>query len=655
MTGQAQAPSFRPLSNRRQTRRPAQRALGTALLGLTLLVTSMAWASGTLASTTGPALSTKIVAACDGVSLRTKAAVSSTRKTVARSGTTVTVAATVTGGTYSAACAGRSVSGNSWYRISAINGKSVSSLYGVSYVYGASKLFRKVTVATTITTACDGVNLRTSASTGGAVKRKLSAAATVVAVARVTGGSYTTDCAGRSASGNTWFRISRIGSQTVSSLYGVSYLYAATSLFTTVAAAPAPTPTPSPTPTPAPSSPAAIFEIGASVTFHGRGWGHGVGLSQYGARGRALAGRSYADILGHYYRGATLGTVANSQIRVLVLDDFRATAAAPLVLSGRGADWTIDGIGTAFPADARVTFSPPTTGTTTWRRLVTSSLGAVLHDSRGPGEMRIRPSISATRIQVDSKPGTYDRYRGVVRVLASGTTVDVVNELPLETYLRGAVPAEMPAGWPAEALKAQSVAARSYAARRLRPGVSHWDVYDDTRTQVYGGSLREHSATNAAISATAGRVVMSGSSIANTVYHSTGGGATEHNENVFVSTTGARTASPVTYLRGSADRSADGTPYDAASPYATWKTATYSQAQLSTWFASDSRTNVGTLAKLDLRNRGVSGRLISVTLIGATGTTKTVSGDVFRSVFNVRKPSADPLFRSNLFGLASLP
>jgi stage II sporulation protein D len=221
--------------------------------------------------------------------------------------------------------------------------------------------------------------------------------------------------------------------------------------------------------------------------------------------------------------------------------------------------------------------------------------------------------------------------------------------------MRGVVPAEMPSGWPAEALEAQTVAARTYAARRLRPGVSTWDVYDDTRSQVYHGSQREATATNNAIVGTAGQVLRSGSAFANTVFHSTGGGATEHNENVFVSSTGAKIAGVVSYLRGSPDRAADGTKYDAGSPWIKWKTATYTRSQLSSWFASDSRTNVGTLVKLDLRNRGVSGRLISVTLIGSTGTSKKVSGDVFRSIVNAKNPAADPLFRGNLFSLAPIP
>ena len=110
----------------------------------------------------------------------------------------------------------------------------------------------------------------------------------------------------------------------------------------------------------------------------------------------------------------------------------------------------------------------------------------------------------------------------------------------------------------------------------------------------------------------------------------------------------------MSYLRGSLDRTADGVPFDLGSPYATWSTGTYSRALLSSWFAGDPRTSVGTLLALDLRNRGVSGRLVSVTLIGSGGR-KTVSGEVFRSVFNARRPSTDPSMRSTLVGTQPIP
>ena len=100
-------------------------------------------------------------------------------------------------------------------------------------------------------------------------------------------------------------------------------------------------------------------------------------------------------------------------------------------------------------------------------------------------------------------------------------------------------------------------------------------------------------ATNAAIAATAGSVLWSGKAIADALFHSTGGAATESNENVYTSASGKRIGKPVGYLRGSPDRAADGTAYDASSPVATWMTRTYARVQVSAWFAANPRTNVG--------------------------------------------------------------
>jgi stage II sporulation protein D len=242
-----------------------------------------------------------------------------------------------------------------------------------------------------------------------------------------------------------------------------------------------------------------------------------------------------------------------------------------------------------------------------------------------------------------------------LRVLVqSASRVSVVNDVSLEDYLAGVVPVEMPSTWPAAALQAQAVAARSYAARRLRPTVSWFDVPDDSTSQIYRGVVGEQPPATAAIAATAGLVLRSGSTIANAPFHSTGGGATESNENVYTSTSGKRIARPVGYLRGSSDRAADGTPFDARAPYATWTSRTYTRAELSAWFAADSRTNVGDLVALDLRDRGVSGRLVSVTLIGSAGS-RTVSGEIFRSVFNAHKPSTDPSLKSTLLDTAPIP
>jgi SpoIID/LytB domain protein len=413
---------------------------------------------------------------------------------------------------------------------------------------------------------------------------------------------------------------------------------------------PEPVPTPLVLPSPAPAV-AAGPTLAETVTFYGRGYGHGVGMSQYGARGRALAGQDSATILAHYYQGVALAQIdPATQIRVLV--------TKPLVIYGRSGAWSIDGLGTTFPANARLRLSPTldaaAVATGAWRLVIDAPDLTVLYDGPAPADFTIQGAVPEARVQVWSKPTTYDWYRGSMRVLMHSTTrVSVVNEVSLEEYLAGVVPVEMPSAWPAAALQAQAIAARSYAARRLRPGISYFDVPDDSTSQIYRGVKAEKATTTAAIAATASTVMMTGSTIANALFHSTGGGATESNENVYTSTSGKRIAKPVSYLRGASDRADDNTAFDAKAPYATWATRTYARTQLAAMFAADPRTNVGDLIALDLQNRGVSGRLVSVTLIGSLGT-RTVSGEVFRAVFNAKRPAGDPSLKSTLLDVAPI-
>jgi stage II sporulation protein D len=390
------------------------------------------------------------------------------------------------------------------------------------------------------------------------------------------------------------------------------------------------------------------------LTFYGRGYGHGVGMSQYGARGRALAGQLAPEILAHYYPTTTLGTrSAATTVRVLLLAGLAATPAKPLTVVGLVGGWTIDGIATTFPANAKLTIAPTASKATTWNLKVVSAAGTTLATKTVSGNLYVRPINWSSVLQLVSKPTTTNLYRGFFRLRLT-TTATVVNHIAVDRYLRGVVPLEMPSTWPTEALRAQAIAARSYALRRVHPTTGLFDVYDDTRSQVYRGKRVETSAANTAVTATAGSVLLSGTSLVNALFHSADGGWTENNENVFVSSTGSIVAGPVSYLRGSSDRAPDGTSYDKASPYATWKTATYTATALSAIFATDPRTAVGTLSALDLSHRGVSGRLISVSLTGDLGT-KTVSGAVFRAVFNAARPAADPSLRGTLFDIAPIP
>ena len=154
--------------------------------------------------------------------------------------------------------------------------------------------------ATLVTPKCDDVNLRASSSTTATRKTQVDQGARLTVVAMVSGGAYRAYCAGGYQSGTHWFKFSAINGTSVKSLYGVSYLYGARQLFKTLVL---PTPSPTATPTVAPTGP---VTLGSSVTFYGRGYGHGVGLSQYGAQGRATDGQKPSEL-------ATIHTSSSSR------------------------------------------------------------------------------------------------------------------------------------------------------------------------------------------------------------------------------------------------------------------------------------------------------------------------------------------------------
>jgi len=147
-------------------------------------------------------------------------------------------------------------------------------------------------------------------------------------------------------------------------------------------------------------------------------------------------------------------------------------------------------------------------------------------------------------------------YRGDLTVAHQSSGLCVINTLPVESYLRGVVPLEMSSSWPLEALKAQAVAARTYAVRSISSS-GLFDLYSDTRSQAYGGAGREAATTNAAVTGTAGVIATYGGQPIAAFYFSTSGGHTENIENVW-------NTAPLPYLKGVDD------PYDTLSPYHVW-------------------------------------------------------------------------------------
>ena len=261
----------------------------------------------------------------------------------------------------------------------------------------------------------------------------------------------------------------------MSAAYQVAALFTATGV---LAPAPAVAPTPAPGTVPgAPGTPpttapgAGPVTLGPSVTFYGRGTGHGVGLSQYGARGRALAGQDAPTILAHYYPGTTIGLMPPAPpIRVLLLSGAPFATDSPLIVFGKGGTWSIHGNPAVFPADARLRLIPPPAGAlTAWRMVVDYLSGAVLFDGLAPADLRVCGTTPATILELPAQSATYDRFRGALHVFMAGANADVVNEVPIEDYLRGVVPAEMPASWPTAALTANSAIAARLGRRVPAP------------------------------------------------------------------------------------------------------------------------------------------------------------------------------------------
>jgi len=268
-----------------------------------------------------------------------------------------------------------------------------------------------------------------------------------------------------------------------------------------------------------------------SFLVSGRGWGHGVGMSQYGALGLANEGRTFAEILAHFYPHTALSPAPVARVRVLVGEE-----KGSVTVSSERPFRVRDVFGKAYPLPAgEVKLGPK----------LEVVLNGVPTELAGP--LVFLPGAALLEV------GT--PYRGQIEVAVTGSKLNAVNAVGLEDYLAGVVPREMPASWAAAALEAQAVAARSYAlAHRVRG--KGFDLYADVRSQVYGGVASEDARATQAIAATAGTVLTYEGKIADTLFHSTSGGSTVAAEEAF--------GTAVPYLVGVDD------PHSSLSPVHRW-------------------------------------------------------------------------------------
>ena len=328
---------------------------------------------------------------------------------------------------------------------------------------------------------------------------------------------------------------------------------------------------------------AAPAPVPASVTtfvVSGHGWGHGVGLAQYGALGYARSGSTHDRILAHYYPGTALGKAPVSRVRVLVSEGRRTLTIA-----------------SARP------FTLQTTGGTR-----TLPAGTYRVPSRG-----LRPPLVALPGQASlSLDGRL--YRGSIRVTQAAGSLQAVNTVGLDAYLYGVIASEMSSDWPLEALKSQAVAARSYALASLRGG--DYDLYADTRSQVYGGVAAETPSARASVDATRGQVLLHEGKIAQTFFYASSGGRTADVTDIWLG------SKPVPYLVSVPD------PYDTLSPYHDWGPVAITAA------AAGRALGLPGLRGLTLR-RAPSQRVREVVVGAAAGRT-SVPGNVFRRALGLR-------------------
>lgn len=357
-----------------------------------------------------------------------------------------------------------------------------------------------------------------------------------------------------------------------------------------------------------------------SFTVRGHGYGHGNGMSQHGAQGAALRGLSYRKILDFYYPGTQHEVARMKNIRVLVsadtTDPVEVEPRSGLRVRDRGAKTSY-----VLPTDV---------GATRWRIVADSSNRNLVQYERS-GWRAWRPGGKAALVGMGEffvprgKPVTLITpsgrvaYRGALRAAApspTSTARDTVNVVSLDNYVKGVIPAEMPASWHPEAVKSQAVAARTYAVFDRNANLDrYYQICDTTACQVYKGTAMEHPDSNAAAEATAGQIRTYQGEAAFTQFSASSGGRTS--------------SGSFAYLRSKDD------PYDdwSGNYHRNWS------VKLAASRISNAYPKVGRLLRVRVTRREGGGewqgRVETMVLVGTRGKV-TISGDTFRWRFGLK-------------------
>jgi stage II sporulation protein D len=357
----------------------------------------------------------------------------------------------------------------------------------------------------------------------------------------------------------------------------------------------------------------AVWAQSGRFTIRGAGWGHGWGMSQYGAYGAARKGLSWKQILAFYYRGTQLSSMpAGTKIKVWITADndssLRVLPASGLaVRDGAGHRHTL-------PVGPNYTSWRISRSGTGYRLSYRNRSGSYLTKSTGLTTGTWSFSTRSKIVKVVLPHGLVRSYRGTVALIKRGSGGRTINSVLLEDYVKGVVPAEMPTSWATDAVRAQAVAARSYAVRlRDFGGYSGFDICDTTACQVYGGVGRETSNGNAAVRATAGRIVRYRGKVALTQFASSNGGYSAQGD--------------YPYLAAHRD------PYDGVIKSQAWTRVISASSIGRAW------PSVGTVRRLQISSRDGAGawggRVKTIKIIGSSRTA-IVSGTTFQHMFGMR-------------------
>lgn len=357
------------------------------------------------------------------------------------------------------------------------------------------------------------------------------------------------------------------------------------------------------------------FTVPAAGSFviRGHGYGHGHGMSQYGAQGAARQGVGWKKILNFYYPG-TRRADYGARVRVHISAD---TSRRLLVEPRAGLRVRALGKKKTRHLPAKVAGKK----VKRWRLTIDKSGRSVVAHRSGGAWHRWWRFAGQGDFRAAGKPitlrlpgGATARYRG--RLTLAGAARDTVNSLSLENYIKGVVPKEVPATWHPDAVRAQAVAARTYAAyERRHPKAGHYQLCDTAACQVYGGVDAEHPASNKAIKATRRVILTHGGTPAFTQFSASSGGWTAANQ--------------FSYLPTQQD------PWDdwAGNPVHTWQ-VTISRAAVETAWPG-----IGRLQRINVKARSGDGawggRVRTLVLIGSKGRVQ-VTGDAFRYALGLR-------------------